>query len=219
MKIEEKDIDELLQYEALVYSIINKYSNYQDREDLYQVGMMGLKQAWDHYIPNEACKFSSYAYKYILGNISQYIRMNSSIKISKDSIRLKRNVEKTKDILRQKLFREPTTLELSLYLDLDEEKIIEIENLPMDAKSLDYEFGESEQNLYNSIKIEDQETKAEIMDLKEQISKLDEKEQRLIYSRYFVNLTQSETSKQLGISQAKVSRQETKILQKLKDRL
>ena len=53
----------------------------------------------------------------------------------------------------------------------------------------------------------------------EEIKKLDEEDKRIIYSRYYYDMTQSELSKELGISQVQVSRKESKILQKLKTRL
>lgn len=219
MELQEQEIHQLLEYEYIVKGMINRYQGYQDREDLYQEGMKGLQKAMQGYVPNEKCKFSTYARYFVLGEITQYMRLNNNFKISKDSIRKKREVNKAKDILRQRLGREPTTLEVSLVLEKEEKEIVEIENLPTETMSLDYEFLDSEYNLYNSIKTEDQETKPEILDLKEQIKQLEPEEKKLIYSRYFVNLTQSETSKELGISQAKVSREESKILQKLREKL
>lgn len=219
MEIKEQEMDQLLEYEYIVKGIINRYQGYQDREDLYQVGMIGLQNAMKAYIPNDKCKFATYARFYVLGEITQYMRINNNFKISKDSIRKKREVMKTKEMLRQRLGREPTRLEVSLILEKEEKEIEEIENLPTETMSLDYEFLDSEYNLYNSIKTEDQETKPEILDLKEQLRNLDKEEQQLIYSRYFVQLTQSETSKEMGMSQAKVSRKEGQILQKLRERL
>lgn len=212
-------LDILLDNEYIVYSIINKYNGYKDKEDLYQVGMMGLQKALQKYVPNKECKFSSYAYKYVLGEVTEYMRSNNSLKISRETIKQKQKVNKTRDLLRQKLAREPTSLEIALVLDMEESDVITIENIQGEIRSLDYEFSDTEYNLYNSIKVEDQETKPEIMDLKVQLEQLNKDEQELIYSRYFVQLTQSETSKHLGISQAKVSRKEAKILQKLKTKL
>ena len=45
-------MDNLLEYEGLVYSIIGKYSGYFDKDDLYQVGMLGLMDAYNHYKEN-----------------------------------------------------------------------------------------------------------------------------------------------------------------------
>ncbi|MDO5002840.1 MAG: sigma-70 family RNA polymerase sigma factor [bacterium] len=208
-----------MENENLVYSIINKYSSYGDKDDLYQVGMMGLINASLKFDPNIGVKFSTYAYKYILGEVAKYIRENNSFKISRDTLRLKSSIEKSKDLLRQKLLREPTTLELSLILEIDEEKIEEIEKLQTKADSLDYCFEDNEDSLYNVIQVEEKQICPGILDLKEELSKLPNEEKQIIYSRYYYDMTQNEVSKRLGISQVQVSRKETKVLEKLKSRL
>ena len=82
-------MEEVLDYEGLIYSIINKYTSRYDKEDLYQVGMMGLIDAYKHYDSSFDTKFSSFAYYYILGEVNKYIRNSSSLKISKSIIELK----------------------------------------------------------------------------------------------------------------------------------
>ena len=71
-------MDELLEYDGLIYSIISKYPKRYDREDLYQVSMIGLIDALKHYNNNYNTKFSTFAYYYIVGEINKYIRENSS---------------------------------------------------------------------------------------------------------------------------------------------
>ena len=61
--------------------------------------------------------------------------------------------------------------------------------------------------------------KITILDLKNEVEKLSDDEKKLILERYYHELTQSETSSVLGISQVQVSRNEAKILKKLKTRL
>ena len=120
------DVDLIIDNEKLVHSIVNKYNGYFDKDDLFQVGMIGLIKASKNFDKTIGVKFSTYAYTYIFGEINSYIRENNNLKISKDTIRLKKSIEKAKDLMRQKLLREPTTLEISLFLDMDEEKVIEI---------------------------------------------------------------------------------------------
>ena len=55
--------------EKLIYSIINKYRNYFDLEDLYQVAVEGLIKAYKKYKDDMNTKFSSFAYFYIMGEI------------------------------------------------------------------------------------------------------------------------------------------------------
>lgn len=202
-------MDELLEYDGLIYSIISKYPKKYDREDLYQVSMLGLIDALKHYDNSYNTKFSTFAYYYIVGEINKYIRENSSLKVSKNLVDLKNKILKSKEVISQKLGREATNLEVSLYLEIDE-------NLVNEALSYDdvtsLEDSQFEISSYDN-------TSAEILDLKNELDELSLKEKNIIYSRYYEGLTQSETSKVLGISQVQVSREESKILKKLKTRL
>ena len=213
------DVDLVVDNEKLVYSIINKFRGYFDMDDLYQVGMIGLINASKNFNKSEGVKFSTYAYTYVFGEVNKYIRENNNLKIGKDAIRLKKSIEKAKDIMRQKLFREPTTLEVSLFLDMPLEKVIEIESIKQETKSLDYIGEEDSNSLYNKVRFENKEIDPEILDLKTELENLDNDEKKLIYSRYYLDMTQQETSKEMGMSQVQVYRKEAKIFKKLKSRL
>ena len=77
---------------------------------------------------------------------------------------------------------------------------------------------ESIEDNYDTYKSYDN-TSADVLDLREEISNLPEEERKIILARYYEELTQSETSKLLGVSQVQVSRCENKILKKLKTKL
>ena len=210
-------MENIFEYERLIYSIINKYPRF-DRDDLYQVGMIGLMEAYNHYDSIFDSKFSTYAYYYIIGEVNKYIRGNSGVKISRDIIKLGKSINSAREIMQQRLGREPSDVELSLFLDIDEDKISD-ELCAMDiVSSLDY-CDEDGVDLYNFIKIENKEMSPDIIDLKDEIMNLTEEERKLIVARYYNDLTQTETSRKLGISQVQVSRKENKILEKLRCRL
>ncbi len=204
-------MEEVLDYEGLIYSIISKYPKRFDRDDLYQVGMIGLIDAYKHFDSSYETKFSTFAYYYIVGEVNKYIRESSSLKVSKNLIDLKKKIISAKEIMAQRLGREPTNLEISLYLEVDEE-MIDMAILATD------EVDSLESSLYDVGKTYDN-TSAEVLDLKNEIMKLPLEERKLIIARYFDELTQSETSNILGISQVQVSRSEAKVLKKLKDNL
>lgn len=209
-------MDDLLEYEGLVYGIINRYSSYFDKDDLYQVGMLGLVDAYRHYDGSLNTKFSTYAYYYILGEVRKFIKDSNLVKVSSDLIKLNSSVEKAKEAMSQSLGREPTLTELSLFLEIDEEKIEEARVASLDIRSLDYMVDDESNDLYNSIISTDNGMNCEILDLKFALDGLSDDEKNLIISRYFDDLTQTETSRELGISQVQVSRKEGKILEKLK---
>lgn len=203
-------MEELLDYEGLIYSIISKYPRRFDRDDLYQVGMLGLIDAYKHFDKSHETKFSTFAYYYIVGEVNKYIRESSSLKVSKSLVQLNKKIINTKDLMLQKLGREPTNLELSLYLEVDESMI--------DAALIATSEVESIDNIYDSCKTYD-DTSAEVLDLRSEVMNLPVDERNLILARYYDELTQSEISKKTGMSQVQVSRNEAKILQKLRTRL
>ena len=216
---EDINIEGVLEYENLVYSIVHKYGRKYDTDDLYQVGMLGLVEARNNFDESLDVKFSTYAYYYILGEITKYIRESKSLKISKDMIKLNKSINSAVDVMTQKLGREPTTLELSLFLDIEEDKINDVLIAMQDVQSLDYSYDDENSNdLYNLISDKDT-IKLELIDLKEELKRLNPEEKQLIIKRYYEDLTQTELSKQTGISQVQISRKESKILEKLKKRL
>jgi len=158
-------MDDLLEYENLVYSIIGKYGNYFDREDLYQVGMMGLIDAKEHFDESFGVKFSSYAYYYIVGEVTKFVRENRSVKVSKDMVKLGQQIERTRDIMRQRLGREPTDTEVSLFMEIDEDKITDVRVAMQEVQSLDFAYDE-DVTLYNSVMSFDNGTSADVLDLR-----------------------------------------------------
>ena len=204
-------VEGVLDYENLVYSVVHKYGKKYDKEDLYQVGMVGLLEAKKKYNGDYDTKFSTFAYYYILGEVTKYIRESKSIKLSKDMVRLNRSITHAKEVMEQRLGRSPNTHELSVFLEIPEEKIDEVLVATQETESLDYE------NLYNFVA--NSNSIDDLLDLKDELRNLDAEERKLIRCRYYEDLTQTELSKRTGISQVQISRKENKILKKLKERL
>ena len=209
-------MDDLLEYEGLVYGIINKYTKYFDRDDLYQVGMLGLVDAYRHFDRSQDTKFSTYAYYYVLGEVKKYVRESNLVKVSGDLVKVNQAVDRAREAMSQSLGREPTITELSLFLEIDEEKIEEARVAALDIRSLDYTVDEDSSDFYNSIMSTENGMNLDILDLRVALDGLSSEEKALIIARYYEDLTQSETSRELGISQVQVSRKEGKILEKLK---
>lgn len=212
--------EELLKYENLILSYASKFRYYYDIEDLKQVGMIGLKKAYDNYKDNSNTKFSSYAYLWIKGEILKYIREDRNIKANRNLLKIAKMVEDVSNTLRHKLLREPTLEEISLFSEIDISLIQEALVSKQFVLSFDYivnsDDGDKDVNLYDAIPYQEKGYNEDILDLREALTRLPEEEQRLIRYRYFEDMTQSETSKMMGLSQVKVSREESKILQKLK---
>jgi len=205
--------------EGLIYKIINKYKNYFELDDLYQVAVMGIIKASKNYNSEYGTKFTSYAYPFILGEVIKYINEYRNIKISKNNSKLYIRILKTIEILSQKMMKIPSNYELSLFLEIDESIIEEILISHATIESLDKIISQDGKDLelynkygYNDYYIEN-------YTLISEIEKLDPEERAIIKSRYYDNLSQSETGEILGMYQMEVSRKEKKILSKLKNNI
>lgn len=212
-------MDNILEYEGLVRSIVSKYSFRGDYEDLYQAGMLGLQTAIQKYDRNKESSFMDYAYLWIKGEVLKVINNNYQVHVSSDTYRLSKDIKETREYLSQNLGREPTTFEISYMLGISEEKVVSVINAVSAPYSLDNSYLDDDYNLYKKIALIEKGYDVGVLDLKEAIDSLDESERELINSRYYQDMTQKETAEMLGISQVQVSRKEGKILEKLKTQI
>jgi len=209
----------IIENEGLIYKIINKYRNYFEIEDLYQVAVMGLIKASKTYNSTYGTKFTSYAYPFILGEVIKYINEYRNIKMSKDTAKLYTKITKAIEILSQRLMKIPSNYELSLFLEIDESIIEEVLLANSSIESLDRIISQDDKNLelYNKFGYCDY--TIENYSLISELEKLSPIERAIIQARYYENMSQSETGAALGMYQMEVSRKEKKILSKLKDNI
>ena len=138
------ELDEVIKQNSnLVYSICSKYQGYTDKEDLHQVGMIGLINAYKNYNQDKGVKFSTYAFPYIVGEVSNYVRENKAVKVSRDLVRLGRKINEYIAKHLQVRGYEPTTKDIALMLDVGEDKIISALDACKKAKSLDEEINDN----------------------------------------------------------------------------
>ncbi len=202
----------ILENSNLIYSIASKFSG--DMDDLFQNGCIGMIEAYNKFDPTRGVKFTTFAYPYILGRISEFARENHMIKLSKDMMRAKRKVEKVKLYLTQELMREPTNEELCEYLNIPISNLEMLLNCKVDGFSLDETYVD-DLSLYDVIAKEEADYNTVVF-IKEAIDSLQEPERTIMYERYFADKTQSEIAKSLGLTQVDVSRRENKVLTKFR---
>ena len=198
---------------GLIKKIASKFYNYE-REDLVQLGVIGLLNAYRNFKDNGETQFSTYAYSYIFGEMYAAVNANRNIKVSKDLLKIYRTVEKTKYELAQLNNRIPSYEEVALFLELDVNKVYEAVNSAQVLMSLDDEA--SELNLHEVIPDRKRENVDLKLDLDDSFKVLDSEEQQIIRSRYYEDLTQSEVAKKLNMTQVMVSRYEKKSLEKMR---
>lgn len=208
------NIDEIIKVnEKLIYKIASKFYNY-DKEDLYQVGVIGLIKAIKNYKEDSNTKFTTYAYDYIFGEMYKLVNDTRTIKLNRDILKIYKKIEQTKYLLAQKLNHIPSTYELSLYLEIDERIICTTIETASSILSLDAETKE-EVDLYNKLSKHEDISLEDKIALKDSLDVLNEDERKIIDYRYFKDFTQQETAKKLGMTQVMVSRYEKKSLNKM----
>ena len=203
----------------LICSIINKYTKYYEFDDLYQVSVIGIIKAHQNYNNNYNVKFTTYAYKYILSEIINYVNNSKLIKVSRDYNKMYKKILEARTILTQKIMKEPNTQELSLFLEIDEKIINDVLRYKDEIKSLDEELANDDKKLTLLDKIATSTSDYDYLFLKEELNLLSKEERDLINLRYYECLTQSEIAKIYGTNQVQISRNEQKILKKLKNNL
>lgn len=210
--------EDILKYSNLIYKMTHYFNYYDNKDDLYQAGIIGLLEASKKYDKSFNTKFSTFAFKYIYGEMSKLVREDKNIKISRTNIKLKQDIEKVKEIMRQKLYREPTDYEISEFLNIDIKEIEEALKIT-NTISLDEVISNEEKEITYYDLIGDNIDLDTRMILKESLESLDNIERKIILDRYFNNYSQSEVAQELGLSQVKVSREEQKIKKKLRNKL
>lgn len=184
-------------------------------EDLMQAGAIGVLKAYKNYRQNNNVKFSSYAYDYIFGEMYELVMKNRKIKVTKDILKLAKQIEHARNALSLKLGKIPNYEELSQYLEIPLTQIAEVLYVTREMTSLDDNTKEARE-LYETIPSKESISLEEKLTLEEGIESLEEEEQKIIKYRYFNDLTQSETAKKMCMSQVMISRYEQKSLKKLR---
>lgn len=214
-------IDTLIEENSkLIYSVVKMFSNNENKEDLYQAGVLGMLKAYSNFDYRENVKFTTYAYPYIVGEIKKLVREDKGVKISRNISKFNYKIDQVSNLLSQKLYRNPTIKEIADFIGIDEEIVSDSINSRREIKSIDEPIKDDSKELTLHETIPSKKVEIDsLIDLKEQLQNLSNFEKELIKNRYFNDYTQSETADILGISQVQVSRKEQKILTKLKTNL
>ena len=196
----------------LVLSILQRFKNRgESLDDLFQVGCIGLLKAIDNFQLEHEVNFSTYAVPMVIGEIKRYLRDNNSIHISRSIKNMSHRVQLTREELIKKNSREPKVGEIAEALEITSEEVVFAFNATQEPLSLyDPVFNDSTDPVYVMDTISDQGSCSDIwvenLALKEALNRLQPREKEILEARFFDGKTQVEIARQVGISQAQVSR-------------
>ena len=198
----------------LVLSTVQKFAGRgENLDDLFQVGCIGLIKAIDNFDITQPVRFSTYGVPMIVGEIRRYLRDNSAIRVSRSMRDTAYRVLQVRDRLISENQREPTVEQIAKELDIPREEVVFAMDAIVDPVSL-YEpvYSDGGDAICVMDQVSDTRNTDEVwtdrIALKDAMSRLDERERRILSLRFYEGKTQMEVSAEVGISQAQVSRLE-----------
>lgn len=209
----------------LVLSVIQRFTNRgEPMDDLFQVGCVGLIKAIDNFDISQKVRFSTYAVPMIIGEIRRYLRDNSSVRVSRSMRDNAYRALTIKEKLTAQNQREPTIEEIAREMQVKREDVVFALDAIAEPVSL---YEPVFQDGGDAICVMDQvrdthntdDSWLEQISMKQAMSELSDREKRILALRFYDGKTQMEVAREVGISQAQVSRLEKGVLDKIKSRL
>lgn len=207
----------------LVLSIVQRYaSRCENLDDLFQIGCVGLIKAVDNFNPTFGVCFSTYAVPMIDGEIRRFLRESNSLRVSRGIRDVAYQALQTRDRLEKESVREVTVEQIAKEMDLPVFRVLYCLDAISDPVSLsDAVYTDEEDSLSLQDHISDdsfsEQVWADNVTLMDALNNLDEKERNILLKRYFEGKTQVEVSKEIGLSQAQVSRLEKNAMLHLRE--
>jgi len=209
----------------LVLSVIKRFSNSSENaDDLFQIGCIGLIKAIDNFDTTLNVRFSTYAVPMIIGEIRRYLRDNNAIRVSRSLRDTAYRAICARELYLKQNQKEPSIEEIAAEIGIGKEDIVYALDAIQSPMSL-YEpvYTEGGDTLYVMDQLSDKKNKEENwvqnLALQDAVARLNERERQIIRMRFYEGQTQMEVAREIGISQAQVSRLEKSALRSMRNYL
>lgn len=205
----------------LVLSVIQRFSSRgENSDDLFQVGCIGLIKAIDNFDISQNVRFSTYAVPMIIGEIRRYLRDYSPIRVSRSIRDTAYHAMQIKERIINETQKEPTPEEIAKEMGIKKENVVLALEAIVEPVSL-YEpvYYDAGDTIYVMDQVGDNNSDIDWIDeilLKKSLKELPDREKKILAMRFMQGMTQTEVAKEIGISQAQVSRLEKGALDKVK---
>jgi RNA polymerase sigma-B factor len=218
--------DELIEaHLGLAEYLARRFANRgEPLDDLVQVASLGLVKAVERFDPGRGLEFTTFATPTIVGELKRHFRDKGwAVRVPRRVQELHLRVTRVIDDLALELGRSPTVQEISQRAGTTEDEVIEAIDAGSAYRSASLDAGRSDDDESPGLLGQLGETDPELARAERRaalgplISELPEREQVMLYLRFYEGLTQSEIAKRLGISQMHVSRLLSRSLQQLRE--
>lgn len=206
----------------LVLSVIQKFTGRgEDIDDLFQIGVVGLIKAINNFDLTKDVRFSTYCVPMISGELRRHLRDYSQIKVSRSLRDLAYKAIQAKEKLLISLQREPDIEEIAREIGVKRsEAVIALESISDPVSLYEPVYSDSGDTVYIMDQIGDKNDVDSWMDeflIRDAIKALGSREKSILSLRFLQGKTQVEVAREIGISQAQVSRLEKGAIARIKN--
>lgn len=198
---------------GLIWACARRYAGLLEKEDLYQLGAVGLLKAISRFDPSYGVMFSTYAVPLILGEIRRHLRDSSPIKVER---RLKEIAYKAGRVIEQHKARtgaEPPAAEVAREIGVDLDTLLEALEATSPPGHLEAMMPTGDRGIRTGELKDDY---LDSIELRDALEKLPPDERYVVENRFFHGRTQTELAREMGLSQPQVCRIEKAALRKLR---
>jgi RNA polymerase sigma-B factor len=209
--------DELVRrHLGLAHKLAGRYRRTQEPfDDLFQVASLALVKAIDRFDPDRGIEFSSFAVPTILGELKRHFRDKGwAVHIPRGLQELVLKVQQAEAVLSSRSGRSPTVVEISQYLSVDTEQVLEALDAlaARNAESLDAPLhsDDSDEPASANEVIGGEDERYGLVDtstsLAAAVNRLRAADRQVLALRFRDELKQTEIADRIGVSQMQVSR-------------
>lgn len=197
----------------LVLSVVQRFAQRgENLDDLFQVGCIGLIKAIDNFDPAQPVRFSTYGVPMIIGEIRRFLRDNNALRVSRSLRDAAYRAMQARERLEKQLGREPTMDEIAAEAGLERREVAAAMESVAEPVSLEeplYTDGGDAMYVIDQVKDTDgEESWISALSFRQTVEALSPREKKIMELRYLRGKTQMEVAREIGISQAQVSRLE-----------
>lgn len=208
----------------LVLSVVQRFAGRgENPDDLFQVGCIGLIKAIDHFDPSLGLRFSTYGQPMIAGEIRRFLRDNNAMRVSRSVRDVAYKAMQARELLQKELGREPSVAEIASSIKLPQRTVtLALESVVEPVSLYEPVYSDAGDTIYVMDQLGEaggEESWISEIQLRDTVEKLSEREKKIMALRYLAGKTQMEVAKEIGISQAQVSRLEKGALDRIKKEL
>ena len=205
----------------LVLSVVQRFAQRgENLDDLFQVGCIGLIKAIDNFDPAQPVRFSTYGVPMIIGEIRRFLRDNNALRVSRSLRDTAYRAMQARETLEKQLGREPSMDEIAGEAGLSRREVTAALESVVEPVSLEepvYTDGGDAMYLIDQVRDPDGEDSwISGLQFRQTVAGLTPREKRIMELRYLKGETQMEVAREIGISQAQVSRLEKAALEQFR---